>query len=137
MTGWPNHLDPATTPHLAGGELGPSRIARPPASTTCAESAGRAQHRGFPERAGGELRQGLSWRSMSAETPPMRELHLIVGFDGSPAATRAHLRLLRPSLATVEQAMAAETQAASGAEAAAIAVAGINRFLSQHQQAGS
>jgi len=53
------------------------------------------------------------------------------------AATRAHLRLLRPSLATVEQAMAAETQAASGAEAAAIAVAGINRFLSRRQQAGS
>jgi nucleotide-binding universal stress UspA family protein len=26
---------------------------------------------------------------MSAETPPVRELHLIVGFDGSPAATRA------------------------------------------------
>jgi nucleotide-binding universal stress UspA family protein len=26
---------------------------------------------------------------MSAETPPVRELHLIVGFDGSPAAARA------------------------------------------------
>lgn len=26
---------------------------------------------------------------MSAETPPVRELHLIVGFDGSPAAMRA------------------------------------------------
>ena len=26
---------------------------------------------------------------MSAETPPVRELHLVVGFDGSPAATRA------------------------------------------------
>jgi nucleotide-binding universal stress UspA family protein len=26
---------------------------------------------------------------MSAETTPVRELHLIVGFDGSPAATRA------------------------------------------------
>jgi len=26
---------------------------------------------------------------MSAETPPMHELHLIVGFDGSPAAARA------------------------------------------------
>jgi nucleotide-binding universal stress UspA family protein len=26
---------------------------------------------------------------MSAETQPIRELHLIVGFDGSPAATRA------------------------------------------------
>jgi enoyl-CoA hydratase/carnithine racemase len=53
------------------------------------------------------------------------------------AATQAHLRLLRPPLAAIEQAMAAETQAASGAEAAAIAVAGINRFLSRRQQAGS
>ena len=26
---------------------------------------------------------------MSAETAPVRELHLIVGFDGSPAAMRA------------------------------------------------
>ena len=26
---------------------------------------------------------------MRAETPPVREVHLIVGFDGSPAATRA------------------------------------------------
>jgi nucleotide-binding universal stress UspA family protein len=26
---------------------------------------------------------------MSAETPPLRELHLIVGFDGSPPDTRA------------------------------------------------
>jgi enoyl-CoA hydratase len=47
------------------------------------------------------------------------------------AATAAHLRLLRPSLAAIEQAMAAETEAASGPEAAAIAVAGINRFLSR------
>lgn len=38
---------------------------------------------------------------MSAETPPVRELHLIVGFDGSPAATRtldtsARLLAVRP-----------------------------------------
>ena len=26
---------------------------------------------------------------MSAETPSVRELHLVIGFDGSPAATRA------------------------------------------------
>ena len=26
---------------------------------------------------------------MSSETPPVRELHLVVGFDGSPAAMRA------------------------------------------------
>ncbi len=47
------------------------------------------------------------------------------------AATAAHLRLLRPSLAAIEQAMAAETEAASGPEAAATAVAGINRFRSR------
>jgi len=47
------------------------------------------------------------------------------------AATAAHLRLLRPPLAIIEQAMAAETEAASGPEAAAVAVAGINRFLSR------
>lgn len=29
------------------------------------------------------------WRNMNAETSPVRELHLIVGFDGSPAAMRA------------------------------------------------
>ena len=52
------------------------------------------------------------------------------------AATQAHLRLLRPPLAAVEQAMAAETQAASGAEAAAIAAAGIKRFLSRRQPPG-
>ena len=47
------------------------------------------------------------------------------------SATAAHLRLLRPPLATVERAMAAEPEAASGPEAAAIAAAGINRFLSR------
>jgi enoyl-CoA hydratase/carnithine racemase len=45
------------------------------------------------------------------------------------AATAAHLRLLRPSLALVEQAMAAETEAASGPEAERTALAGISRFL--------
>jgi enoyl-CoA hydratase len=44
------------------------------------------------------------------------------------AATAAHLRLLRPPLAAIEQAMSAETEAASGPEAAALAAAGINRF---------
>ncbi|MGH3149856.1 MAG: hypothetical protein ACRDOB_03880, partial [Streptosporangiaceae bacterium] len=41
--------------------------------------------------------QPLSWLFMSAETPPAQELHLIVGFDGSPAAMRsldAAVRLL-------------------------------------------
>lgn len=45
------------------------------------------------------------------------------------SATAAHLRLLRPSLALVEQAMAAETEAASGPEAERIALAGISQFL--------
>ena len=45
------------------------------------------------------------------------------------AATAAHLRLLRPPLAAVEQAMAAETEAASGPDAAETARAGIGRFL--------
>jgi enoyl-CoA hydratase len=45
------------------------------------------------------------------------------------AATAAHLRLLRPPLTAVEQAMAAETEAASGPDAAGLAAAGIRRFL--------
>jgi len=45
------------------------------------------------------------------------------------AATAAHLRLLRPPLAAVERAMAAETEAASGPDAAGLATAGISRFL--------
>jgi enoyl-CoA hydratase len=45
------------------------------------------------------------------------------------SATAAHLRLLRPSLAAVEQAMAAETEVASGPDADALARAGIGRFL--------
>jgi enoyl-CoA hydratase/carnithine racemase len=45
------------------------------------------------------------------------------------AATAAHLRLLRPPLAEVERAMAAETQAASGPDADRLAAAGISRFL--------
>jgi len=45
------------------------------------------------------------------------------------AATAAHLRLLRPPLAEVERAMAAETEAASGPDADRLAQAGIGRFL--------
>jgi enoyl-CoA hydratase/carnithine racemase len=45
------------------------------------------------------------------------------------AATAAHLRLLRPPLPAVEQAMAAETEAASGPDADALARAGIDRFV--------
>jgi enoyl-CoA hydratase/carnithine racemase len=49
------------------------------------------------------------------------------------AATAAHLRLLRPPLAEIEQAMAAESEAASGPDAAGLAAAGINRFLKRHE----
>jgi enoyl-CoA hydratase/carnithine racemase len=49
------------------------------------------------------------------------------------AATAAHLQLLRPPLATIEQAMAAETEAARSAEAAGLPRAGIDRFLSRPQ----
>jgi enoyl-CoA hydratase/carnithine racemase len=45
------------------------------------------------------------------------------------AATAVHLPLLRPSRAVVEQAMAAETEAASVPDAAGLAQAGISRFL--------
>jgi enoyl-CoA hydratase/carnithine racemase len=45
------------------------------------------------------------------------------------AATAVHLPLLRPSRAMVEQAMAAETEAASGPDAAGLAQAGISRFI--------
>ncbi len=50
------------------------------------------------------------------------------------AATAAHLRLLRPSLAAVEQAMAAETEAASGPDADRLARAGIGRFLESRRE---
>ena len=54
---------------------------------------------------------------------------LVHRWSAPGAATAAHLRLLRPSLAAVEQAMAAETEAASGPDAAGLAAAGIVRFL--------
>jgi enoyl-CoA hydratase/carnithine racemase len=53
------------------------------------------------------------------------------------AATAAHLGLLRPPLSVIEQAFAAETEATRSAEAAGLASAGINRFLSRRHDAGS
>ncbi len=47
------------------------------------------------------------------------------------AATTAHLRLLRPPREAIEQAFAAETEAARGADQAGLARAGISRFLSR------
>jgi enoyl-CoA hydratase len=54
---------------------------------------------------------------------------LVHRWTPSGAATAAHLWLLRPPLAAVEQAMAAETEAASGPDADRLAQAGIGRFL--------
>ena len=42
----------------------------------------------------------------------------------------AHLALLRPAMAAVEQAMAAETEATRATEADGLPQQGINRFLS-------
>jgi enoyl-CoA hydratase len=50
-------------------------------------------------------------------------------------ATTEHLRLLRPSLAVIEQAFAAETEAARRAEEAGLAQTGISRFLSRRRDA--
>lgn len=47
------------------------------------------------------------------------------------SATAAHLELLRPPLALLEPAMAAETEAARQVDAAGLAQAGISRFLSR------
>jgi enoyl-CoA hydratase/carnithine racemase len=47
------------------------------------------------------------------------------------AATAAHLQLLRPPLAAIEQAIAVETEAARSVDQTGIAHAGINQFLSQ------
>jgi enoyl-CoA hydratase/carnithine racemase len=54
---------------------------------------------------------------------------LVHRWTPSGAATAVHLPLLRPSRTVVEQAMAAETEAASGPDAARLAQAGISRFL--------
>jgi enoyl-CoA hydratase len=48
-------------------------------------------------------------------------------------ATTEHLRLLRPSLAVIEQAFAAETEAARRADEAGLAQTGISRFLSRRR----
>ena len=56
-------------------------------------------------------------------------VRLVHRWTQSGAATAAHLRLLRPPLAEVEQAMAAETEAATGPDADNLARAGIGRFL--------
>jgi enoyl-CoA hydratase len=45
-------------------------------------------------------------------------------------ATAAHLALLRPPMAEIERAMAAETEATRATEADGLSRAGINRFLS-------
>lgn len=49
------------------------------------------------------------------------------------AATAAHLRLLRPAREAIEQAFAAETEAARSADQSGLAQAGISRFLSRRK----
>ena len=51
------------------------------------------------------------------------------------AATTAHLQLLRPPLAAIEQAIAAETEAVRNADQTGTARAGINRFHSRRNNA--
>jgi enoyl-CoA hydratase len=53
------------------------------------------------------------------------------------SASAVHLALLRPSLQAIEQAFAAETEAARRVEEMGIAQAGINRFLAGRSSAGS
>jgi enoyl-CoA hydratase/carnithine racemase len=51
------------------------------------------------------------------------------------AATAAHLQLLRPPLAAIEHAIAAETEAARSTDQAGLSRAGISRFLSRRRDA--
>jgi enoyl-CoA hydratase len=102
---------------------------------------GRAAMRLVMESARIGARDGLALGLLDEIADPADLIPAAIGlvhrWTQPGAATQAHLRLLRPPLAAVEQAMAAETEAASGAEAAATAAAGISRFLSRRQQAGS
>lgn len=75
------------------------------------------------------LAMGLLDEIVAADSLVEAAIALVHRWTQPGAATAAHLRLLRPSLAEVEQAMAAETQAASGPDADDLAQAGIGRFL--------
>lgn len=60
-------------------------------------------------------------------------IQLIHRWTQTGTATTEHLRLLRPSLAVIEQAFAAETEAARRADEAGLAQTGISRFLSRRR----
>jgi enoyl-CoA hydratase len=58
-------------------------------------------------------------------------IQLIHRWTQPGTATREPLQLLRPTLALIEQASAAETEAARGADEAGLAQTGISRFLTR------
>ena len=62
-------------------------------------------------------------------------IQLIHRWTQAGTATTEHLRLLRPSLAVIEQAFAAETEAARRADEAGLAQTGISRFLTRRRDA--
>jgi len=62
-------------------------------------------------------------------------IQLVHRWTQAGTATTEHLRLLRPSLAVIEQAFAAETEAARRADEAGLAQTGISRFLSRRRDA--
>jgi enoyl-CoA hydratase/carnithine racemase len=62
-------------------------------------------------------------------------IQLVRRWTQTGTATTEHLRLLRPSLAVIEQAFAAETEAARRADEAGLAQTGISRFLSRRRDA--
>ncbi len=64
-------------------------------------------------------------------------IQLVHGWTRPGAPTAAHLKLLRPPLTVIEQAFAAETEAARGVEQAGLSQAGISRFLGRHDDARS
>jgi enoyl-CoA hydratase len=62
-------------------------------------------------------------------------IQLVHRWTQTGSATAEHLRLLRPSLAVIEQAFAAETDAARRADEAGLAQTGISRFLGRRRDA--
>ena len=62
-------------------------------------------------------------------------IQLVHRWTQTGTATTEHLRLLRPPLAVIEQAFAAETEAARRADEAGLAQTGISRFLTRRRDA--
>jgi enoyl-CoA hydratase/carnithine racemase len=74
---------------------------------------------------------GLLDEIVSADDLVQAAIRLVHRWTQPGAATTAHLLLLRPSREAIEQAFAAETEAARRADQAGLARAGIDRFLSR------